>query len=53
LAKELQIDHFDISDHIVYNCKDGSRRWAYYNKYYSMKLNSINIYVKFLNTTNE
>ena len=53
LAKELQIDHFDISDHIVYNCKDGSRRWAYYNKYYSMKLNSINIYVKFLNITNE
>lgn len=53
LAKELQIDHFDISDHIIYNCKDGTKRWAYYIKYYSMKLNSISIYVKFLNTIDE
>jgi len=53
LAKELQIDHFDISDHIVYNCKNDTKRWAYYIKYYSMKLNSINIYVKFLNIINE
>ena len=52
LAKNLGISHFDISDHILYNCKNKSKTWGYYIKYYDIKLNTSQTYIKFLEEIN-
>ena len=48
IADSLDIEHFDISDHILYKMKNKGNRWGYFIKYYDLEMNSINTYVKFL-----
>ena len=52
VAKDLGIENFDISNHILYNGKNSERTWGYFIKYYDFKLNRIQIYVKFLDIIN-
>ena len=52
LAETLGISHFDISDHILYKMKDRNKKWGYFTKYYDIEMNSINVYVKFLDFAN-
>jgi|TARA_B100000959_G_C14729301_1_gene520257 hypothetical protein len=51
-AKDLGIEHFDISNHILYNGKKADKTWGYFIKYYDFKLNIIQVYVKFLDAIN-
>jgi len=52
IAKGLGIEHFDISNHILFNCKDSNKKWGYFMKNYDFILNRIQIYVKFLDNIN-
>ena len=52
LAKNLGISHFDISDHILYKCKNGNKIWGYFIKYYDFELNTMTKYIKFLDNIN-
>ena len=52
IAKNLGIEHFDISNHILYNNKNNDKTWGYFVKDYDFKLNTIQIYVKFLDVVN-
>ena len=50
-AKNLNIIHFDISDHILYNSHNGNKKWGYFIKYYNLETDRINTYIKFLSNT--
>ena len=52
IAKDLGIEHFDISNHILFCRKNSNKIWGYFMKNYDFILNRIHICVKFLDKQN-
>ena len=48
LAKELGLEHFDISMNVQFISKEGQPVWAYYVSYYNLEDNILDMYIKFL-----
>ena len=48
LAKELGLEHFDISMNVQFISKEDQPVWAYYVSYYNLEDNILDLYIKFL-----